>query len=579
MSAIVDAVVGRLKSMMFPIMHGRIEDDINSMVGIQAAPIAMSKLERDMLVERIVTRYKEALMKENEPVGVIAAQTIAENQVQSSLSSHHHAGLRRGAVGFDRIEQLTSLSNTGLCKLVPSPIQGDGVLAPMPKDMVYELSNKMISITAKNILSSYEILEEDHPSWYKLYMPINNIIPVNLTKRWIRIHFNKDLMYRYRITLNAIAASMTQRLAKNGVVLHSPIMLGSYIDVHIHTHTTDTARFRSLASLLACKVGGIHSVSTAYTLYENLLERIGVSQVGDGIYHISSGSSMIVPDFAWMYMLKAMIPDAEFIEGYDGRRFSSSLTLDQVRKNILDVPLKYADVAHQEVHDEENDTYTIEFDQSIIDEYPYLEYADLSPMTFTSREEMDNFLLDIMVDRHLFWYIEAICPNIEIIFMLPSIDSTRSYTTSPADCHRTLGYLAMRQMVYEEIRNNIKVNDVWLKILINNMTAYKSPVALERYSIRHDRTEWMTFTTFEEVLTWITRAAFVGEVDTLNSISASTIVGQPMKIGRGGTRLNQQNKFESLLKNDTAESVRRQQRESSTNRQSRADTAEATTTN
>ncbi len=575
MTTIVDAVVERLKSMMFPIMHDRINDDINSMVGIQSAPITMSKLEKDILIERIVTRYKEALMKEHEPVGVIAAQTIAENQVQSSLSSHHHAGLRRGAVGFDRIEQLTSLSNTGLCKIVPSPIVGDGVIAPMPKDRVYELSNTMISINVKNLTSSYEIVEGEHPSWYHLYMAINNIIPVSLTKRWMRIHFNMDLMYRYRISLDKVASMIEIQLAKTGVVLYSPIMVGAYIDVHVPDDKTDTSKFRRLAQLLARGVGGIPSVSTAYTLYENLLERISVSQVDDGVYQVNSGSSMIVPDFAWKYMLEAMVPDAVFMDGYDGRRFSSSLTLGQVRQNIIDVPLKYADIAHQEVHDEENDTYSIEFDQSIVDVYPYLEYADLSPATFSSREEMDDFLLDIMVDRHLFWYIEAICPNIEVIFSLSTVDSYRSYTTSPADCHQTLGYLAMRQMVYEEIRNNIKVNDVWLKTLVNNMTVYKNPVALERYSIRHDRTEWMTFTTFEEVLTWITRASFVGEVDSLNSVSATTIVGQPMNLGRGGTRLNQQNRFERLLKNDSEESVRRQQRRSSTNARSRAS---ATTT-
>lgn len=572
MSTIVDAVVERLKSMMFPIMHDRINDDINSMVGIQSAPITMSNLEKDILIERIVTRYKEALMREHEPVGVIAAQTIAENQVQSSLSSHHHAGLRRGAVGFDRIEQLTSLSNTGLCKIVPSPITGDGVIAPMPKDRVYELSNTMININVKNITSSYEIVEGEHPSWYHLYMAINNIIPVSLTKRWMRIHLNMDLMYRYRISLNNVASIIEVQLAKTGVVLYSPIMLGAYIDVHVPDDKTDTSKFRRLAQLLACGVGGIPTVSTAYTLYENLLERISVSQVDDGVYQVNSGSSMIVPDFAWTYMLEAMVPDAVFMDGYDGRRFSSSLTLGQVRQNIIDVPLKYADIAHQEVHDEENDTYRIEFDQSIVDVYPYLEYADLSSATFSSREEMDDFLLDIMVDRHLFWYIEAICPNIESIFSLSSVDPYRSYTTSPADCHKTLGYLAMRQMVYEEIRNNIKVNDVWLKTLVNNMTVYKNPVALERYSIRHDRTEWMTFTTFEEVLTWITRASFVGEVDSLNSVSATTIVGQPMNIGRGGTRLNQQNRFERLLKNDAEESVRRQQRRSSTDAGSRTST-------
>lgn len=567
MTSIINDVVDRLRLMSYPIMHGRIKDDIHSMIGSQIKNISLTGLERRLLIERIVSRYKDAMMAEHEPVGIVAAQTIAENQVQSSLSSHHHAGIRRGAVGFERIEQLTELSNTGLCKIVTSPIvSSDGRMIPMDKTSIYELANTMIGINISDVTTGYRIIEDEpHPSWYELLSRMQAIPSTSIGHRWMRIFFDKDLLYRYRITIPAIASAMTTGLSKSGVVMYPPSSVGMYVDVHIISALSDGRLYRRLGHLLAINISGVSNVSTAYTLYENMLESLTVSQVGDNEYQVSSSASMLIPDFSWRYMLESMIPDAVFSKN-EGNRFTSDMDINQVRSLILDVPLKYADVGHEVSYlneeGEETDPsmatrFYVQFDQDMPDKFPYLEYADLTDVEFNSREEMDTFLLGIMVDRHLFWYIEAICPSINSIFSLPEVDTSRSYTTSPHDCKESLGYLAMRQMIYNEIRENIKVNDVWLKTMVNNITTYKNPVAITRHSIKHDRSEWMTFATFEEVLAWMTRAAFTGETDSLDSISARTIVGQPIAIGRGGDNLKSSNKFSELLKN---EEVRREQR-------------------
>lgn len=558
MTSIIDDVVERLKNLTFPILHDRIRDDIHSMIGSQVEGLTLTPMEHNLLVERIVTRYKDAMMAEHEPVGIIAAQTIAENQVQSSLSSHHHAGLRRGAVGFERIEQITSMDNTGICKLVTNPIVGpDGHMAPLEHKDIYELANTMIYLVPRDLMKGHRIMEGDHPQWYRLRLRLMAISSSNLQSKWMRVTFDPDLMYRYRVTLPRIADTIAEIVGDSGVVLYPPSTIGTYVDIHIPSDDTDGAKYRRLGTLMSAPLSGIYGVTTAYTLYENLLEGLNVLQVGPNEYMVEGSTSGLIPDFAWQHMLRSMVPDAQFL---GPRRFRSNLSLDQVRAHILDVPLKYADVPH--VIKNEGSMFKVEFDTSIVDQYPYLEYADLSPVQFETREEMDEFLLDIMVDRHLFWYIEAICPNIAYIFQIPTIDATRSYTTSPHDCRTTLGYLAMRQMMYDEIKDNIKVDNIWLKTMVNNMTVYKYPVAITRHSIRHDRSEWMTFATFEEVLKWMVRAAFTGETDSINSISSRTIVGEPISIGRGGKNLETSNKFDTLLKNAEEEAIRRQQRQS-----------------
>ena len=100
MTSIIDDVVERLKNLTFPILHDRIRDDIHSMIGSQVEGLTLTPMEHNLLVERIVTKYKDAMMAEHEPVGIIA-QAIA--RIKSNPHYDPTIGPRRGAVGF-RIE-------------------------------------------------------------------------------------------------------------------------------------------------------------------------------------------------------------------------------------------------------------------------------------------------------------------------------------------------------------------------------------------------------------------------------------------------------------------------------------------
>jgi hypothetical protein len=104
--------------------------------------------------------------------------------------------------------------------------------------------------------------------------------------------------------------------------------------------------------------------------------------------------------------------------------------------------MKYGDVVL--TSEERSGKWYVTFDESKVLEFPYLEYADLTPHVFNTQQEMKAFLLDMMVERHFFWYMECICNKLFDLFALPEIDSTRSFTTSPLDCNNTFGYLVMR---------------------------------------------------------------------------------------------------------------------------------------
>lgn len=118
--------------------------------------------------------------------------------------------------------------------------------------------------------------------------------------------------------------------------------------------------------------------------------------------------------------------------------------------------------------------------QRLVDKYPYLRYANLEPITLNTQEEADAFTLNTMSEQHLFWYIEATCSQVQSLFVLPEIDPSRTFTTSPIDCMASLGYLAMRNMIYQELLDNINVEPIHIKTIVNNMTIYKEPVSIKR---------------------------------------------------------------------------------------------------
>jgi hypothetical protein len=52
-----------------------------------------------------------------------------------------------------------------------------------------------------------------------------------------------------------------------------------------------------------------------------MLDRLEIEPKESNIYEVTSAAPTYVPDFAWEYMIRSMIPDAEIVPGFGGRRF------------------------------------------------------------------------------------------------------------------------------------------------------------------------------------------------------------------------------------------------------------------
>jgi hypothetical protein len=95
------------------------------------------------------------MAREHDPVGVNAALTIGENLVQSSLGAKHTAGLKRGATGFDRAEEVTNMKNrSDIVKLITTPVNG----VPRSREEINQLANEIIRVQMEDLKEKYEVL-------------------------------------------------------------------------------------------------------------------------------------------------------------------------------------------------------------------------------------------------------------------------------------------------------------------------------------------------------------------------------------------------------------------------------------
>jgi hypothetical protein len=547
---VVEEVV---KHRTFPIVHGPIIGQMRNMLSFQLEKTEMSELERAEMEEKVTDRYVEAMVPRWESVGVNAAQVVAENMTQQSLSSHRMAGVTQGASGFDRIKEIANMKNKqDIVRVVTTPIRG----VPRSRAVISEIANGMVKVTLDSLIHPvlrYR-LETVRPSWYSLFIKLMGVPAQLIGRRWIRIYLDEYLLYKYRITMPILYNIVNDNLGgANIAILYPPAQLvdNMYIDLHVKDDDTDEydrnySLYSRLPDVTTQIVGGIPSVSNAVPVSVNLLKDLQVVGYGEGVFELRANVPDFVPPSAWSHMIRMMVPDVEILSP-NGRRFRSSNPQYQddkiLKKIIQQIPITYEGVLDTYTKNDDTGMVTVTFKKEKIDEFPFLEHVVLDDRTFPTDAEASDFLLLYIAPWVTYWYIECVCPRAQDLYSIPEVDPSRTYTTAALNCMESLGYLAMRSMLYQEFKNNISVDPSNIKIITNNMVLYRDPVAFKRQSLHNDKSEFLTTTTFEDVLKYSTQAAFTGEVDHMKSISSHVLTGQQISVGRGGDRLNRENAY------------------------------------
>lgn len=537
-----------MKYRTFPIIHDKMERDISSMLSFQKEE--KTDIEEAVIAERITDKYIGSLAPRYDPVGVNAAQVVAENMVQSSLSSHRMAGVSKAASGFERIKEIANLSNKqDIVKVVTTPIRG----VPRSRMQINEIANIITRLTMDEITTGFDIIAE-RPLWYPVFIKLNDVPPQLLRSRFLRIYLDEYKLYKHRIPLSVLCNTLRDTIGDTGVVFLYPpasIVENLYIDVHdgsvnesLPPLERDFPLYSRIPEIRSQIVGGIPSVTSAEPVGVNLLKDLQVVQIGDE-FELRSKTPDFVHPSAWSHLIKMLVPDVEILSP-SGRLFRSRdekyRNLDTLKHIILGIPAMYESVANPpKILDDGR--VLITFRRDMEKEFPYLSHVVLEDRIFDNEAQAEDFLLLNIAEFIMYWYIEAMTEKAQDLYAMEEIDSTRTYTTSPHNLIQTIGYMAMRSMIFQEFKANISVNEDLVKIIINNITLYQEPVSFTRQAMHNDKTEFLTYTTFENVLDYVTRAAFAGETDHMLSISSKILTGNMINVGRGGDRLNKENSY------------------------------------
>ncbi len=144
----------------------------------------------------------------------------------------------------------------------------------------------------------------------------------------------------------------------------------------------------------------------------------------------------------------------------------------------------------------------------------------------------------VFQDENGDWTVEAYGSNLKKVLELEDVDPSRVYTNDMHDTAKVLGIEAARNVIINEVKNTLDKQglDVDIRHLIvvgDTMTADGKVKSIGRYGVSGSKGSVLARANFEETVKHLTRAAYRGEVDPLNSIIENVMVGNFAPVGTG----------------------------------------------
>ena len=148
----------------------------------------------------------------------------------------------------------------------------------------------------------------------------------------------------------------------------------------------------------------------------------------------------------------------------------------------------------------------------------------------------------VFQDENGDWVIETYGSNLKKILEHDKIDHTRVYTNDIYEVEKTLGIEAARNVIAMEAKNTLDKQglDVDVRHILmaaDTMTADGKVKSVGRYGVSGSKGSVLARANFEETIKHLTRAAFRGEVDPLESIVENVMIGNVSPVGTGVVEL------------------------------------------
>ena len=136
------------------------------------------------------------------------------------------------------------------------------------------------------------------------------------------------------------------------------------------------------------------------------------------------------------------------------------------------------------------------------------------------------------------WIVETDGSNLSMLLAGDLIDQTRTISNNMWEIYNTLGIEAARNFLIEEFSAVVSsdgtyVNDSHIKLLVDIMTYNGTITSISRYGLKKENCGPLAKASFEESLENFTKAGLYGEIERLEGVSASVMLGKFTRTGSG----------------------------------------------
>lgn len=136
------------------------------------------------------------------------------------------------------------------------------------------------------------------------------------------------------------------------------------------------------------------------------------------------------------------------------------------------------------------------------------------------------------------WIVETDGSNLSMLLAGDFIDQTRTISNNMWEIYNTLGIEAARNFLIEEFSAVVSsdgtyVNDSHIKLLVDIMTYNGAISSISRYGLKKENCGPLAKASFEESLENFTKAGLYGEIERLEGVSASVMLGKFTRTGSG----------------------------------------------
>eukprot|EP00873_Tetraselmis_striata_P043909 jgi/Tetstr1/464173/TSEL_008978.t1 len=135
------------------------------------------------------------------------------------------------------------------------------------------------------------------------------------------------------------------------------------------------------------------------------------------------------------------------------------------------------------------------------------------------------------------WVLETDGRDLSEVLASPLVDPRRTHSNDICETLRVLGVEAARQKLYDELQEVLKESDInprHLLLLVDVMTLGGGLQSINRHGINRGDIGPLAKCSFEETTEMLTNAAMFADVDRVNGVSASIMLGQVPPGGTGG---------------------------------------------